>query len=207
LIRFDYAGALADGDLQMIKAFIEGEAEIIPETLSADEATVYWANLYNALTLQIVLENYPVKSIREIKSGFRPGPWKRKLVTINGENLSLDNIEHDILRQKYPSPYVHYMVNCASVGCPNLKPGLWQIDTLEADQKSAARDFINSRRGAVVTDKGLKLSSIYKWFKKDFGGQAGVLAHIHKYAGPDLAAAIDRGVKTRKYDYDWSLNE
>ena len=87
------------------------------------EQLAYWINLYNSLTIKVVLEHYPVKSIKEIKlSGiFKPGPWKKELVIIEGKKLSLDNIEHDILRPIWKDNRVHYAVNCASIGCPNLQ--------------------------------------------------------------------------------------
>ena len=157
----------------------------------------------------MIVDNYPLTSIRKLKSGFVSiGPWDRKLVTVRGQELSLNDIEHEILRKRYPSPLIHYMVNCASIGCPNLKPGLWRAETFDADRDAAARVFINSPRGVRITRKGLVLSSIYKWFRKDFGGsKEGVLAHLRHYAGPELAAAIDGGAKIIDHDYDWSLNE
>jgi len=112
------------------------------------------------------------------------------------------------MRKKYPSPLIHYMVNCASIGCPNLKDGLWHADTLDADRQKAAEVFVASSRGVRITKKGLQVSSIYKWFQSDFGGNKdGVLKHIRQYAAPELAKAIDDGAKIRGFEYDWDLNE
>ena len=208
LVRFDYAGLkAAPNDLAALSRYIDELAVQKPSTFGRNDAMVYWANLYNALTVQIVAENYPVKSIRKIKSGFLPGPWKKDLVTVEGESLSLDNIEHDIMRPTYQTPLVHYMVNCASVGCPNLKETPWQAATLDADLETAARDFINSPRG-VMTNKGrLQVSSIYKWFQKDFGGtEKGVLEHMAQYAHEDIAAKLLGRTKIDKFDYDWGVN-
>jgi len=209
LNRFDYAGAKAAGELAQITAYTDDLAAQNPDSMSAAEATAYWANLYNALTLKVVLDNYPVSSIRKIKSGtFAPGPWKRDAIVVNGETLSLDNIEHDILRVDYASPYIHYMVNCASVGCPNLMNRPWRAETLEVDQKAGAVAFINSPNGVTIKGDKLKVSSIYNWFEVDFGGnKKSVLAHISKYAKGDLATAIENGARISGYDYDWSLNE
>ncbi len=209
LNRFDYAGADAAGELAAITAYTDALAALNAAEMSEAEATAYWANLYNALTLKVVLENYPVKSIRKIKSGaFSMGPWKRDAITVQGQTLSLDDIEHEILRVDFASPYIHYMVNCASVGCPNLMNRPWTAETMEADRKQAARDFINSPRGVVVDGDELTVSSIYKWFDEDFGGsKTSVLAHIREHADADLAAAIDAGAKIDGYDYNWSLNE
>jgi hypothetical protein len=208
LVRFNYAGLQASPeDMAAIAGYIDTLAAQSPSEFERNEAMVYWANLYNALTVQIVAQNYPVKSIRKIKSGFRPGPWKKKLVVVEGEKLSLDNIEHDILRPNYKTPLVHYMVNCASIGCPNLNVTPWKAETLEADQTAAARAFINSPRG-VTTDKGrLIVSSIYSWFDEDFGGnQQGVLDHLAEYADEDLAPKLIGRHKIDKYDYDWGVN-
>ena len=209
LVRFDYArlGTSPD-DEAVLDEYIESFRSVDANELPDIEAAAYWANLYNALTVKVVLDHYPVKSIREIKSGmFSIGPWKKKLIEINGENLSLDAIEHDILRVQYSSPLVHYMVNCASIGCPNLKAGEWKAETFDADRDEAARDFVNSPRGVKVTKKGLIVSSIYNWFDEDFGGnKKSVLKHIRLYADEDLAEIIDNGARIKGYDYDWSLN-
>ncbi|MGJ8564329.1 MAG: DUF547 domain-containing protein [Alphaproteobacteria bacterium] len=209
LARFNYGALRANAaDQEALKAYITDMEAVDPKTLSEAEAIAFWANLYNAVTISVVIDNYPVKSIKEIKSGWRAGPWKKNLVTVAGENLSLDNIEHDILRKNYPSPLIHYMVNCASIGCPNLPNAPWTAENYDADRKAAARAYINSPRGVRITDKGLKISSIYKWYKEDFGGNnAGILAHLRTYADDELAAAIDGGVKIVDDGYSWSLNE
>ena len=207
--RFDYAGLTANtNDRKLLKDYIAYLETKNPDVMSENEALAYWANLYNAVTVDVIINNYPVSSIRKIRSGFSIGPWKENRVTVNGTEMSLDDIEHGTMRKKYPSPLIHYMVNCASVGCPNLKDGLWHAETLEADRKAAAETFVNSERGVRITKKGLQVSSIYKWFQSDFGGSKdGVVQHIRQYAGPELAAAIDGGAKIRGFEYDWDLNE
>ena len=208
LARFDYAGLKSSPEnMDLLSGYIKAQAAKTPSAMSRNEAMAYWANLYNALTVQVVAENYPVTSIRKIKSGYRAGPWKRKLVTVEGKELSLDNIEHDIMRPTFKTPLVHYMVNCASIGCPNLKATPWQAATLEADQEAAARAYINSPRGARFDKGRLRASSIYRWFSKDFGGgEAGVLAHLKLYANEDLRARLNTKQKIDKYDYDWGVN-
>lgn len=207
---FDYAGADRAGELTQITAYTDYLQTLNPDAMPQNDQIAYWANLYNALTLKVVLENYPVDSIRKIKSGaFSIGPWGRDAAVVNGKTLTLNAIEHDILRKRYPNPsYVHYMVNCASIGCPNLSNKLWVGATLEQDRQQAARDFVNSPRGARINGKKLELSSIYKWFKEDFGGgKTETLKHLRQHAGPELAAAIDAGAKIDGYGYDWSLNQ
>jgi len=210
LNKFDYAGAHRAGDLRQITAYTDYLQSQNPDAMGQNDQIAYWANLYNALTLKVVLENYPVKSIRKIKSGaLSAGPWGRDAAVVNGKTLTLNDIEHEILRKKYPNPsFVHYMVNCASIGCPNLSNKLWSGATLEQDRIQAARDFVNSPRGVAINGNKLKLSSIYKWFDKDFGGsKTETLKHLRQFAGPELAAAIDNGAKIDGYDYNWSLNQ
>jgi len=207
---FDYAGAKAAGEGRAIKAYTDYLAAQNPDTFSQNDQIAYWANLYNALTVNLILDNYPVKSIRKIKAGaLSNGPWKRDEVTVNGKVLSLNDIEHEILRKRYPNPaMVHYMVNCASIGCPNLPSKLWVGATLDADRTAAAREFINSPRGVEIKGKGLKASSIYNWFKEDFGGsKSATLNHFRQFAGPELRAALDAGAKINGYGYNWDLNE
>ena len=207
---FDYAGAKAAGEGRAIKAYTDYLAAQNPDTFSQNDQIAYWANLYNALTVSLILDNYPVKSIRKIKAGaLSNGPWKRDEVTVNGKVLSLNDIEHEILRKRYPNPaMVHYMVNCASIGCPNLPSKLWVGATLDADRTAAAREFINSPRGVEIKGKGLKASSIYNWFKEDFGGsKSATLNHFRQFAGPELRAALDAGAKINGYGYNWDLNE
>lgn len=204
----DYARLNASEiDTAQLDAYIQGLSTQTPSQMPRKAAMAYWANLYNALTVQVVAQNHPVKSIREIKSGRRKGPWKRELIVVEGRALSLDAIEHDILRPTFKTPLVHYMLNCASIGCPNLSLGGWQAQTLEADLDKAARTYINSARGVSFDGKHVTVSRIYKWFRKDFGGsKADVLAHLTQYADPDLRKKLEAHGKIDKYAYDWALN-
>jgi hypothetical protein len=204
----------AASDVKALKDYIGRLATLQPSKLAHNEAFAYWANLYNAITLQVVIDRYPVKSVRDIKSdGFLDpkaylGPWRTKRVKVEGRDLSLDDIEHEIMRPTFKDPRVHYAVNCASFGCPNLPQQAWEAATLDADLDKAARDFVNHPRGVAVLAGGkLKVSSIYKWFRDDFGGSdASVIAHLRKYAGPELAGRLDKATAIGEDQYDWSLN-
>ncbi len=206
---FDY-GALAASpdDMSKLAAYIDAMAARAPSTMERDEAIAYWGNLYNALTVQVVAQNWPVSSIRDIKSSvFSPGPWKLELVTVEGELLSLNNIEHDILRPQFNEPRVHYVVNCASIGCPNLALTEWSAETLEADLDAGARAFVNSPRGVIVRNGKLHVSSIYNWFKEDFGStDQNIINHLKKYAAPGLKSQLENISKISGDDYDWSVN-
>ena len=214
LTHFDYARLSSNAaDKAKLASYIQSLSAMNPGTLSQNEAIAFYSNLYNAVTIDLIVQNYPVGSIRKAKtyngekvSGIA-GPWKKVKVSVNGQTMSLNDVEHEVLRKQFPSPYVHYMVNCASVGCPNLLDTAWEANTLDAARKKAATDYINSPRGVKITPKGLVVSSIFKWFKEDFGGsKANVLKHIRQHANPQLAAAIDSGATITGYDYDWSLN-
>lgn len=214
LTHFDYARLSSNAaDKAKLASYIQSLSATNAGTLSQNEAIAFYSNLYNAVTIDLIVQNYPVGSIRKAKtyngekvSGIA-GPWKKVKVSVNGQTMSLNDVEHEVLRKQFPSPYVHYMVNCASVGCPNLLDTAWEANTLDAARKKAATDYINSPRGVKITPKGLVVSSIFKWFKEDFGGsKANVLKHIRQHANPQLAAAIDSGATITGYDYDWSLN-
>ncbi|GIU66701.1 serine/threonine protein kinase [Candidatus Phycosocius spiralis] len=207
--RVDYAAWKANkDDLKALDGVVTGFAALPISSLTKPNQFALWANLYNALTLQVVLSFYPIKSIREIRPSLLSiGPWKQKCVNVEGMDLSLDDIEHGILRKNWADPRVHYCLNCASVGCPNLQRRGWRATSLEADLDAAARTFINSARAVrIVGPKQLRLSSIYQWFKSDFGNnQAGILDHIRRYAAPSLGAQLTH-VRIIGYDYDWSIN-
>jgi hypothetical protein len=216
LNRVDYAAWKANrADHGALERYILSLSGQRPSAMARPEQFAYWANLYNAATLDVVLEKYPVRSIRDIRSetgGILPagllGPWKQKLVVVEGANLSLDDIEHTIMRPRFADPRVHYAVNCASVGCPNLHKRAWRAETLDADLDAAARAFINSSRGIEVLEQGrsVRISRIYQWFAKDFGSAQQLRAHLSRYADGVRAAALKSGARIAGYHYDWTLN-
>lgn len=203
-------------DRAALDAYIDFLESQKPSAMPRDGAFAYWVNLYNAVTLKVILDNYPVDSIRDIASTGTglfdlkayTGPWRTKLVTLEGKELSLDDIEHEILRPQFKDPRIHYGVNCASIGCPNLMAKPWTASTLDADLDAAARDYINHPRGVTVAGDGrITVSSIYSWFQEDFGGsKAGVLDHLRQYAGPELKKKLEGKTSYDADDYDWSLN-
>jgi hypothetical protein len=205
ILLFDYAAAHTNGDHAIIEAYIEEQAQATPSEMNEAEALAYWANLYNAVTLDVVLDGYPIKSIRQF-GAFNTGPWDREVLTVEGEVLSLNDMEHVKMREQYPSPYIHYMVNCASIGCPNLRAELWDAETLEADQKAAAADYINSDRGLTWNGKTLAISKIYKWYSEDFGSKDDLRAHFATYATGEKREALLAGKRFKGSHYDWDLN-
>ena len=179
--RFDYGALKASAaDRKALDAYIAG-FETMDLSGSKDAAFAAWANLYNAVTVRYIVSKYPVGSI---KDGYLfGGPWKKVTVTAGGREVSLDDIEHRILRPVFKEPRVHYAINCAAVSCPNLMAEAWEPATLDAELDTAARAYVNNPRGVTVTDKGLVVSSIYDWFEADFGGSKdAVIDHLLKYA-------------------------
>lgn len=205
--RFDYGGLNADADdLAKLDAYLAQFADLDFETLSRDEQFAAYANVYNALTVKHILGRYPVRSIR---AGSLVGPWKRVFTTVDGEEVSLDDIEHQILRVEWDDPRVHYAINCAAYSCPNLQDEAWFAATLDEELDRAAREYVNDPRGVTIRRNGtLQVSTIYKWFREDFGGSNdGVIDHLLEYAEPELAAQIQNKRRITKHDYDWSLND
>jgi len=218
LNRVDYAGFKAEGHTAL-KAYVKSLEAVQVRDLARAEQYAFWANLYNAKTIDVVLDHYPVDSIRKIsiKEGFFGflkksvgfgGPWKAKIMKVAGKELSLDDVEHGILRPIFKDPRVHYAVNCASIGCPNLRTSAFTAENLEAELDAGAREYVNNLRGIAVRDGSVTASSIYNWFQSDFGGSAeGVLAHVRKYATPELAAKLEGVTSVANYAYDWNLND
>ncbi len=177
---------------------------------SRDEQRAYWINLYNALTVDVVLEHYPVDSIRDISISpgfFSVGPWGKKLIRVDGEELSLDDIEHRILRPIWKDPRIHYAVNCAALGCPKLMGAAFTASNTEELLERGAKEYINSEYGAYVdSDARLFASSLYDWYQQDFGGdEAGVIDHLRLYADPELAMKLEGITEVYDFDYDWTL--
>jgi hypothetical protein len=161
--------------------------------------------------VRLVLDFYPVKSIQDIDLGsglLSSGPWDKKLIRIDGELVSLNDIEHRILRPIWRDPRLHYVVNCASVGCPNLQRAAFTAARMDAMLDRAASAYVNSRRGVRLDDGELVVSKIYSWFQDDFGGsENAVLEHLKKYADNDLVTKLAHATSISGYEYDWGLND
>lgn len=207
LNRVDYRRFKAEG-AGALAAYLEALQAVDVDKLNKDEQFAFWVNLYNAKTIDIVLQHYPVETIRDIDISpglFANGPWGKKVVRVNGIELSLDDIEHEILRPIWRDPRVHYAVNCASIGCPNLMTKAFTGPTLGAMLDAGARAYVNSPRGLRLDGGRATVSKIYKWFSEDFGGDTkGVLSHIRRYTD---AGRLESVTRIADYDYDWSLND
>lgn len=207
--RVDYARVPPAGR-EALAAYVAALAAVDVDGLNRPEQMAFWINLYNALTLKVVLDHWPVRSIRDIDISpglFSDGPWGARLVAVAGEGLSLDDIEHRILRPLWRDPRVHYAVNCASIGCPDLAPRAYTGERLEAMLDEGARNYVNDPRGLRIDRRGrLVASRIYDWFAADFGGEAGVLAHLRALSRGAVKARLDGAAEIDAYAYDWSVN-
>ncbi|MDH3714041.1 MAG: DUF547 domain-containing protein [Gammaproteobacteria bacterium] len=205
--RIAYA-SVSVADKAFLADYIASLEAVRVSGLNRAEQLAFWINLYNALTVKLVLDHYPVNSIRDIKPWFLAwGPWGEKLARVENEHLALDDIEHRILRPIWRDARIHYAVNCASVGCPNLQAQAFTAAATERMLDRAAREFINHGRAVAFIDGKLVVSSIYEWFKEDFGGSdQGVIEHLRRYASRELAGRL---ADVRRIDddrYDWRLN-
>lgn len=207
--RLRYTDVTA-ADRQALKQYLTQLQTVKARELRKPEQKAYWINLYNALTVDVMLDHMPVSSIMDVAISpglFSRGPWGKKLATVEGQAMSLDDIEHRILRPIFRDPRVHYAVNCASLGCPNLQPTAFTAERLDAQLDDAARAYVNHPRGVTVKDGKVVVSSIYIWFQEDFGGDdAGVLDHLRRYAQGGLKEQLERARSTSDHAYDWSLN-
>jgi hypothetical protein len=201
----DYRGFKKDE--RQLDAYLDQMAKIDPQTLGRNEQMAFYINAYNAWTIKLILENYPgVTSIKDLGSFFR-SPWKIKFVKINGETVTLDHLEHDILRPVFKDPRVHFAVNCASKSCPPLLNEPYSGAALDGQLETAALAFINDPQSNYLKGDTLYVSRIFKWFGEDFGND--IRKFVQSYARGAFAGRLEGqgdDLKIRYLDYDWSLN-
>lgn len=164
---------------------------------SKNDSLAYFINAYNAVTVKLILDNYPIKSIRKLIT-----PWRFKRFKLNGKKVSLNHLEHDILR-KMKEPRIHFAINCASASCPKLLNKAFYSHTIESQLEEVTKAFINDEKRNLIDEKEMSLSRIFQWFAGDFGTKKERHAFIRRYAHQPVA----KDAKVRFLDYDWSLNE
>lgn len=194
-----------------LDAYLRRQSKLSITGYPRAEQLAFWINLYNALTVKVILDHYPVQSIQaiDISPGwFSAGPWGKKLLTIEGRALSLDDIEHRILRPIWKDSRIHYAVNCASVGCPDLSQTAYNGAHVVSELIHAAQRYVNHPRGVTVLHGQVQVSSLYKWFKNDFGGsEMAILDHLRQYASGKLKYKLENVSDISGYAYDWALND
>ncbi|PIQ43194.1 MAG: Ser/Thr protein kinase [Gammaproteobacteria bacterium CG11_big_fil_rev_8_21_14_0_20_46_22] len=196
-------------DKTQLKTYLKQLSQIPIAQYNRSVQLAYWINLYNALTIETVLQHYPVKSIRDIKLGswFSSAPWDAKLITVEGVPVSLNDIEHRIIRPIWNDPRTHYALNCASYSCPNLQKQVYTGKTVNTMLTQDAKEYINSPRAVSIKNNKLIVSSIYDWYQIDFGGnEQAVIQHLKKYARPALRQQLNHFRSISAYHYDWRLN-
>lgn len=212
--RFDYATLKASTqDKAKLAGYLNYLQQLDPREYSKAEQKAYWINLYNSLTVKLVVKAYPVDSIREICAN-RPsgsqcsGPWKETHAKVADRQLTLDNIENDILRPVWKDNLIHYGLSCASYGCPNLLKTVFTAENTDKLLAAAAREYVNHPRGVnFLEDHLLVISSIYDWYIEDFGkSEQDIIRHLESYADKKLAKRLADFKGTIDYEYDWSLN-
>ena len=208
----DYKGFKADE--KALDAYLALLNKTNPSTFTRKEKLAFWINAYNAFTVKLILEHYPIRSIRDIKK-----PWKTESWKVTGQKVSLNHIEHNILRKELKESRIHFAIVCASVGCPDLWNHAYSGKNIEKELDAATTGFMRSnkhvRTEIVKKSFGRKtrilwLSSIFDWFGSDFKKNGQTLQHFtSKYGKKDTANFISdtKGkIKVRFLKYDWNLN-
>lgn len=205
--RVNYDG-VTEESRNALKSYIDRMSALDPRDLNKAEQFAYWINLYNALTVEVVLQHPGAKSIRQMGGGlFRTGPWRDKLVGIAGQVLSLDDIEHRILRPIFRDRRIHYAVNCASISCPNLGLNAYTGEDVEIMLCEAEANYINHGRAVSFDNNGrLVLSSIFKWYASDFApDEESLLAYLAEHH-KSYRERLTNYTSAVRYEYDWSPN-
>ena len=201
----DYQGF--KDDEAILDRYLDVLAAADLKSLTRDQQFAFYANAYNAWTIKLILSRYPdLRSIKELGSLFK-SPWKKKIARIDGGLLTLDQIEHGILRKRFKDPRVHFAVNCASRSCPPLQGEPFTGDRLDEQLNRAARAFINDTRFNRLEGDTLWVSKLFDWFSSDFNDD--VIGYFLQFADAPLGKSLAKnkaGIRVRYLDYDWTLN-
>ena len=208
--RFAY-GKVKTNDREALDGYLRALSETDIAGYRRNEQMAYWINLYNALTIDLILDHYPIASIQKLHdptSGRRQGPWDRKLVTVDGVSLSLNDIEKRILKPIWQDQRIQYALSCGAIGCPNLQPTPYSGSDLERQLSDVAMAYINDERCITIDGDKLRVSSLYRWNIQDFGGSdQSIIHHLMAYAAPDLAMSLQKFDRIHGDGFDWRLND
>lgn len=205
--RLRYAG-VSEKDRTLLDNYLKNLEGTAVSSFSRPQQRAFWINLYNASTVNLILEHYPLETITNISfSFFSFGPWDEDLLSVEGVELSLNDVEHRILRPIWKDKRTHYALNCASLGCPNLLPQAFTYLNTESLLEQGARDYINHPRGVKIQGENLILSKIYEWYQADFGGnEEGVIKHLQRYSTNKKLKYLQADDLEIEYQYNWLLN-
>ncbi len=172
-----------------------------------EDQIAYWINAYNAFTIQLILNHYPLESIKDIGSAiqipFVNSPWDINFIEINEKVLDLNDIEHAILRKKFNEPRIHFAINCASISCPKLRREAYIGNRLNAQLEEQAVSFINDSQWNSISKTQVDISKIFSWFKSDFTKEGSLTDFINRYS----TEKIDNGTDINFFDYNWTIND
>jgi hypothetical protein len=193
--------------------YLDQLARARPDTLSREEQLAFWINAYNAYTIQLVNSHGERRSIRNINKTLgvikAMGPWKQEIVRAGGQTMSLDHVEHEIIRKRFREPRIHFALVCAACSCPPLRREAYTGAGLDRQLDEQARLFIagspDSNR-VDVANATVYLSPIFGWFKEDFGPDLGRFLARYVPQGPERRLLESGKFKTVETEYDWSLN-
>lgn len=160
------------------------------------ETMAYWTNAYNAFTIKLIVDNYPISSITKLENG---KPWDKKWIKLGDKTYSLNNIENDILRPKYKDARIHFAVNCAAQSCPPILNKAWTAANLAANFEKQAKAFINNPKFNKISANSIEISKIFEWYAADFGN---IIDYLNKYSTTKISA----DAKVSYMEYDWALN-
>ncbi|PJZ70691.1 hypothetical protein CH373_07105 [Leptospira perolatii] len=195
-------------DAKKLNEYLSSISSVSGQTysqFSENQKLAFLINAYNAFTVKLVVDNYPVKSIKDI-GGFLGSPWKKEFFTLLGEKHHLDWIEHEKLRKDFREPRIHFAINCASMGCPPLLGESFKADLIRDQLKKITRSFLKDphKNNFDASKKVLYLSKIMDWFKEDFTREGATLIDFYNR---NSGASIPMDTKIQFNDYDWDLNQ
>ena len=191
-------------DRQALTEYVATLAAAAPSKLTKDQRLAFWINAYNAVTVDHILASYPIDSIKDT-GGLFSSPWKKKRITIEGRELSLDEIENEIIRKEFTEPRIHVALNCAAKSCPPLRAGAYDGRSIDAQLEEQTVAFLGDRSQNYLDEKGkLHLSKIFEWYRQDFETKGTLVDWVRPYF-PELDGRTDVSVTFE--GYDWALND
>lgn len=200
----DYKGLQADS--VSLNAYLQVLSAHHPnEKWTKDEQLAYWINAYNAFTLQLIIRNYPIGSIKDITFVNIPlvhSPWDLDFIQIEGETYDLNDIEHGIIRKQFEVPEIHFALVCAARSCPRLRKEAYVAERLAEQLADQARDFLSDPRKNLITKDFIQLSKLFTWYRGDFKSDGGLIDYVQRY----VDKSIDANARIGSLPYDWNLN-
>lgn len=192
----NYHGFIADQHL--LEKYLDQLSEHMPDSAwSSKQELTYWINVYNAYTIKLIIDHYPVKSIRDIDQ-----PWDRKFVHLGGKEYSLNQIEHEIIRKEFDEPRIHFALVCAAFSCPPLLNEAYIPDKLDEQLEHQGQRFINNPEKNKIEKTIIRVSQIFNWYKDDFTKNGSLISYLNQFTETQIAS----DAKVDFLEYDWGLN-